>query len=168
VPLHGAHSGVNLGSLLFELLQQHQIAHRVLAITTDNASNNNTLMSSIQESVQSLGVGNAAIIRIPCIAHIIQLSLNDLLGLMKANPKNETIQTDWSDTCSGFLDSRHQNTAIANTLNKVGRVPWGNIRLLTSLRDSEISYLYQRKPSAPGNILQPPNQRPKADANPGC
>ncbi|KAF4170785.1 hypothetical protein CNMCM8694_004229 [Aspergillus lentulus] len=122
VPLHGAHSGVNLGSLLFELLQQHQIAHRVLAITTDNASNNNTLMSSIQESVQSLGVGNAAIIRIPCIAHIIQLSLNDLLGLMKANPKNETIQTDWSDTCSGFLDSRHQNTAIANTLNKIRKL----------------------------------------------
>ncbi|KAF4200160.1 hypothetical protein CNMCM8927_003836 [Aspergillus lentulus] len=122
VPLHGAHSGVNLGSLLFELLQQHQIAHRVLAITTDNASNNNTLMSSIQESVQSLGVGNAAIIRIPCIAHIIQLSLNDLLGLMKANPKNEAIQTDWSDTCSGFLDSRHQNTAIANTLNKIRKL----------------------------------------------
>ena len=133
MPLHGAHSGVNRASLLFEVLQKHQIAHRVLAITTDNASNNNTVMSSIQESVQSLRLDNAAIIRIPCIAHIIQLSLNDLLGLMKANPKNETIQTDWSDTCSAFLDFRHQDTAIADTLNKVERVPCGNIRLLTSL-----------------------------------
>jgi hypothetical protein len=87
VPLHGAHSGVNLGSLLFELLQQHQIAHRVLAITTDNASNNNTLMSSIQESVQSLGVGNATIIRIPCIAHIIQLSLKRPAGADESKSK---------------------------------------------------------------------------------
>lgn len=105
--LHGAHLGVNLGSLLFDLLRQHQIADRVLAITTDNTSNNNTLMSSIQELVQALGLDNTTIIRIPCMAHIIWLSLNDLLGLIKASPKNETIQTDWSDTCSGFLDSQH-------------------------------------------------------------
>lgn len=123
VPLYGAHSGVNLGSVLFDLLRQHQIADRVLAITTDNASNNNTLMSSIQESVQALGLDNAAIIRIPCMAHIIQLSLHDLLGLMKASPKNETVQTDWSDTCTPCLDLRRPNATIADTLNKVGRVP---------------------------------------------
>lgn len=166
--LHGAHFGVNLDSLLLELLQQHQIADRVLAVTTDNASNNNTLMSSIQESVQSLGVDNTAVTRIPYLAHNIQLSLNDLLGQTKANPKNETVQTDWSDTCSSFLDLRRQNTEIADTLKKVGRTFCGNICLLTSRRDSEISHLYQRKPSASGNILQPPNQRAKADANPGC
>ena len=62
---------------------------------TDNASNNNTLMSSMQESLQSLELNNGSIIvRVPCIAYVIQLSLNDLLGKIKAIPKNENIEID--------------------------------------------------------------------------
>ncbi|KAJ5393045.1 hypothetical protein N7465_012019, partial [Penicillium sp. CMV-2018d] len=33
------------------------------------------------------------IIWVPCLAHVIQLSLKDLLGLMKANPKNDKTAT---------------------------------------------------------------------------
>jgi hypothetical protein len=51
-PLHGSHSGTNLSTVLFELLQQYEITDRVLSITTDNASNNVTLMESIQDSIQ--------------------------------------------------------------------------------------------------------------------
>ncbi|KAJ5249580.1 hypothetical protein N7524_011896 [Penicillium chrysogenum] len=108
-PLHGTHSGANLSTVLFDLFQQHKITERVLAIKTDNASNNQTLMSSIHESVQSLGVAeNATIVRTPCIAHVIQLSLNQLLGKMKAIPKNETTDTIWE-----------QKREIVDTLNKV-------------------------------------------------
>jgi hypothetical protein len=46
-PLHGTHSGINLSAVVLDLLQQYQIIDRVLTITTDNASNNNTLMASI-------------------------------------------------------------------------------------------------------------------------
>jgi hypothetical protein len=71
-PLHGTHNGSNLGSTLFEILQKHGITNRVLSITTDNASNNNTMMASIQELVQSQDISSdATIIRIPCIAHVI-------------------------------------------------------------------------------------------------
>lgn len=64
----------------------------MLAVTTDNASNNKTMMSSIQESLQSLELNNSStIVRVPCISHVIQLSLNDLLGKIKAIPKNENI-----------------------------------------------------------------------------
>lgn len=66
-------------------------AGSVLAITTDKASNNSTLVSIIQESVQSLVLDNdITIIWIPCIAHVIQLILKQLLGQIKANPKSET------------------------------------------------------------------------------
>jgi hypothetical protein len=51
-PLHGSHSGTNLSTVLFDLLQQYEITDRVLSITTDNASNNVTLMESIQDSIQ--------------------------------------------------------------------------------------------------------------------
>ena len=46
-PLHGTHTGVNLSSVLLDLLRKHQIEDRVLTITTDNASNNLTLVESI-------------------------------------------------------------------------------------------------------------------------
>jgi hypothetical protein len=114
-PLYGTHSGINLSSVLFELFQKHQITNRVLAITTDNASNNNTLMSSIQESIQSLELDHdTTMIRIPCIAHVIQLSLNQLLGQMKANPKNETIEMEWTEA-----NDQETQKDIVNTLNKV-------------------------------------------------
>ncbi|OKO90595.1 hypothetical protein PENSUB_13312 [Penicillium subrubescens] len=98
-PLHGTHSGTNLSAVLFQLLQKYNLTDRVLAITTDNASNNNTLFASVQETVQSLDLGDdAAIIRVPRIARVIQLSLKQLLGQMKANPKNDTAQMQWTES----------------------------------------------------------------------
>jgi hypothetical protein len=119
-PLHGTHSGVNLSAVLLELLQKHQITDRVLAITTDNASNNSAMMSSIQDSIQSLEIGDrTTIIRVPCLAHVIQLSLNQLLGQMKANPKNDTAEMQWSETQDQLIRSRQQKREIVDTLNKV-------------------------------------------------
>jgi hypothetical protein len=119
-PLHGTHNGSNLGSTLFEILQKHGITNRVLSITTDNASNNNTMMASIQELVQSQDISSdTTIIRIPCIAHVIQLSLNQLLGKMKAAPENNTAETEWSDARTQSLNKRQNSREIVDTLNKV-------------------------------------------------
>jgi hypothetical protein len=46
-PLEGEHTGLNLGSVLTDTLQKYQILDRVLAITTDNALNNQTMITSI-------------------------------------------------------------------------------------------------------------------------
>lgn len=64
-PLSGSHSGANLSDVLLKLFQQHQITDRVLAVTTDNASNNDTMMTSIQESIQALELNDrSTIIRV--------------------------------------------------------------------------------------------------------
>lgn len=119
-PLHGTHSGINLSAVLFQLLQKYNLTDRVLAITTDNASNNNTLVASIQETIQSIDLSDdTAIIRVPCIAHVIQLSLKQLLGQMKANPKNDTAQIQWTESQDQSIRSRHQKREIIDTLNKV-------------------------------------------------
>jgi hypothetical protein len=71
-PLSGSHTGVNLSDIVLKILQQHKITDRVLTVTTDNASNNNTMVASIQESLQVLELSSSStIVRIPCIAHII-------------------------------------------------------------------------------------------------
>jgi len=118
--LHGSHSGANLSEVLLQLLQEHQITDRVLAVTTDNASNNVTLMASVHEAIESLQSSNdVVIIRVPCIAHVIQLSLKDLLGKMKAAPKNDTAEQAWSDDRVDSLRARQQKREIVDTLNKV-------------------------------------------------
>lgn len=123
-PLHGAHSGVNLSTTLMELLQKYDIVNRVLAITTDNASNNNTLIENIQETIKSLRLpSQALIVRIPCLAHVIQLSLRDLLGRIKANPKNDNPGRVWSDSQKQSLRSSRGEQDITYTLSKVTPPP---------------------------------------------
>jgi hypothetical protein len=116
-PLHGTHIGGNIGAVLFQLLQKYQIEDRVLTVTTDNASNNTTLLESIQHSLQALELPNQTpIFRIPCIAHIIQLSLKELLGQMEANPKNDWEEMEFTEETDS---SQRENQEIIHTLNKV-------------------------------------------------
>jgi hypothetical protein len=133
-PLHGSHTGMNLSTVVLDLFQEHGITDRVLAITTDNASNNTTMMAKIQESVECLELENdTAIIQVPCIAHVIQLSLNQLLGQMKANPRNETINAIWSEAqCQPARANAGQPTQeIVDTLKKVSLTNSGSIILFS-------------------------------------
>ncbi|KAJ5117352.1 hypothetical protein N7448_010984 [Penicillium atrosanguineum] len=118
-PLHGSHTGSNLSTTVIEILQKHSIADRVLSVTTNNATNNNTMMSSIQDEIRTQGIGNANVFRVPCLAHVIQLSLNQLLGKMKAAPVNNEAEVDWSDERAHSLHSRRSKREIVDTLNKV-------------------------------------------------
>ena len=88
-PLHGTHSGVNLSVVLTDVLERHDIKHKVLAITTDNASNNKTLVESLQQAMPE----DTTIVRVLYIAYILQLSLNELLGYIKASLVNKSTET---------------------------------------------------------------------------
>ena len=75
--IQGSHTGETLAEILRGIVMKHSIANRILAITTDNASNNITLTRDIQ---QALSFGNFCTKRghLPCLAHVIQLSLKEL------------------------------------------------------------------------------------------
>lgn len=148
-PLSGTHSGMNLSEVLMNLLQQHKITDWILAITTDNASNNNTLLACTNDAIQSLELNNrSTIIHVPCIAHVIQLSLQDLLSQMKARPSNEAPEIEWSDSCIQSLHERQQKREIVDTLNKVRSGIWDPsplylARLVIKIADLELGYLHQ-------------------------
>ncbi|KAJ5764738.1 hypothetical protein N7520_004297 [Penicillium odoratum] len=119
--LHGSHTGENLSKTVIQLLTDHGITDRVLSVTTDNATNNNTLMMNIQETIQSQSQSDTLIFRVPCIAHVIQLSLNELLGKLKVTPPNKEIELEWSDERThSFQTKRSSSTRqIADTLKKI-------------------------------------------------
>ena len=92
----------------------------MLAITTDNASNNTTLVQAVNDSARTIQLStDSTIIRVPCIAHVIQISLTDLLGKMKASPSNDTAELNWSDDRVRVLRTRQRKHEIADILNKV-------------------------------------------------
>jgi hypothetical protein len=53
-PISGSHTSVNLRDVVLQILQKHQIANRVLAVTTDNTSNNKTLIVAVNDSIKKL------------------------------------------------------------------------------------------------------------------
>lgn len=121
-PLDGPHSGVNLSEVLMEIFKNHDITNRVLAITSDNASNNTTLVQAVQDSIDALDLpGSPVVVRIPCLAHVIQLSLRELLGSVKADPQNDTADRTVSNiqTQARSLHGSRSQQVIMQTLTKV-------------------------------------------------
>jgi hypothetical protein len=96
-PLYGSHTGTHLSETVVQILTEHGVVDRVSSITTDNASNNNTMMNGVQEAIPSRALGSSSIFRVPCIAHVIQLCLNELLGKLRVAPLNKEIDLEWSD-----------------------------------------------------------------------
>jgi hypothetical protein len=91
-PLEGTHTGENLALALCAVIDRHRIKDKILAITTNNASNNKIMYDKIQRTYPDI-----SIVHILCIAYVIQLSLNKLLHRIKAKPKNDTVDIVWTD-----------------------------------------------------------------------
>ena len=88
-----------------------------MTITTDNVSNNGTLLGSLQEAIDSLELPRSIpVIRILYITYVIQLSLNVLLSQIDANPRNEREEIEWTER---EYIARQENRTIVDTLNKV-------------------------------------------------
>lgn len=116
-PLYGTHTGSNLSGVLMEILLEHNIEDRVFGLTTDNASNNKTLVVSLQQALSD----GVIVTRIPCLAHVIQLSLNQLLARIKAVPSNDSTETKWTEKQSRLAqeNAKQRTYQISSTLNKV-------------------------------------------------
>ncbi|KAG0156272.1 hypothetical protein PDIDSM_3449 [Penicillium digitatum] len=98
-PLHGSHTGENLSKTVTQILTEHGISDR-----------------SVQDHLQSQHSSDLSIFRVPCIAHVIQLSLNELLGKLKAVPSNKEIELEWSEEKThSFQNKRNTSGSIQIT-----------------------------------------------------
>ena len=120
-PLHGPHSGTNLSDVLLQLLKERNLLNRIFTVTTDNATNNDTLIRGLQDVLLSTGAISSrdSIVRVPCMAHVIQLCLKQLLGHIRAAPRNEEVGISWSDSQVSFLRDSVECGDVAHTLAKV-------------------------------------------------
>lgn len=93
----GNHTGELLGQLTFDRLERFKISTRVIAITSDNASNNKTLAEALNKAIKWLSRKMVIqdITLMPCTSHVIQLGVNDLLVDLKIVAKQDAIKRNW-------------------------------------------------------------------------
>jgi hypothetical protein len=120
--LETIHSGEQLSLALEKLIRQHHLQGRITSITTDNARNNTSLTEKLIQSLDEARITSdlfsGYIQHIPCLAHIIQLSLRALLGQIRLNPTNNEILTQWTES-NQIPEFQDNPQDIAYTLAKV-------------------------------------------------
>jgi hypothetical protein len=91
--MHGAHTGENMADLLGSALEELGIEHKILTITADNATNNESLMSELYFNLKEKFLGvretdafhfQGADSYIRCLAHVLNLIVSDILSALKS------------------------------------------------------------------------------------
>src|SRR4051794_21542620 len=118
--LEGEHSGDRLSDTVLTVLETYDLESRLLAITTDNASNNTTLAESLQEKISEVvesGGFLAESSHIPCLAHVVQLSVKAFLDGIKISATNDYIMSSLMD--NSVENVRTTRKGFQRTLLKV-------------------------------------------------
>lgn len=138
--LEGKHSGDNLAVVVMAVLKKYGIQNRLFAITTDNASNNNTMSAALEDILdndyedyerspelanaisdaisQTAVVWDSQTLHIPCLAHVVQLVVNAFIHGIQAAPDNDILSN--SPPSSAEIKAlAHIKAPFHRTLQKV-------------------------------------------------
>ena len=93
----GAHTGENLAKITMQVLRRYHIEHRLFAITADNASNNRTLRRELARKLQQECrlPWDAARHTVPCLTHVVQLVVKEMIQHMEIEPSSDTPDHTW-------------------------------------------------------------------------
>jgi hypothetical protein len=90
IPIRGRHTGASMATEVLRLLSDTKTKDRLLAITCDNASNNNTLATAMHARLQEEGINwDPQENTVPCLAHIINLVVQDIIQHLKLEASDE-------------------------------------------------------------------------------
>ncbi|XP_078447621.1 putative transcriptional regulator tpeD [Wolffia australiana] len=87
--IKGSHSGSNLVTLVVEVAYHYGIESKICAITTDNASNNKTMIASIVQQLKPVNPQFTIDRHVLCFAHILNLVVQADLKVIR-NPEPPT------------------------------------------------------------------------------
>jgi hypothetical protein len=92
--LRGRHTGIYLSDVTQDVLDKYNLYDKLFRITTDNASNNQTLTESLESQKATREVHSLIapwerdVMHIPCLSHVVQLAVNKFLDNIKAFDKD--------------------------------------------------------------------------------
>lgn len=118
IPMRGRHTGSSMAREVLEVLKKTGTTHKLLAITCDNASNNSTLSRYIQSEFEKEDyIWSSRENTIPCLAHIINLVVQDIIFHLKLSASadaelGETLQRQ-------HVQEVQTDMSVPNSLRKV-------------------------------------------------
>ena len=157
--IHGGHAGINLARIVKEVLTTLGCHGKIAAVTTDNASNNTTLVREIARTVKELAqdtsgdgefvegeggwgggeqidgeeilgeeeIDEDALLRFPCLAHVVQLALGDLFGKLSIRPTNDEFIKIWDERQAKSETKKKGMIGVRLLLAKVSSCPSDNL-----------------------------------------
>ena len=122
--LQRCHTGENLACYIFDLLVEFNIQTKLLCVTTDNATNNDTLTASFQTHLATSNfiVFNPSEQHIPCVAHILNLTVQTFLSnlhVIRNDNKDTNTDIDDKDNHHRFPDPEKD---FAVTMDKIHEI----------------------------------------------
>lgn len=128
--LSGAHTGENMAKVVMGVLKEYEIHGRLFAITADNASNNNTLRSHLTTLLRRENgpQWEMSPIKVPCLAHVIQLVVQEIVRHLKIDAPSETLSTNLDST---QLQDINTASHVGATIKKVG---WREVTISSNIR----------------------------------
>jgi hypothetical protein len=105
--LEGEHDGKSLCEAFIEVLEDYEIADRLLAVTADNASNNSTMLAHMEEYyiVKYPKAGfSVKWNQVECMAHVINLGAQQILKEFKQPIDKDTYESG-SDSSDDMVTS---------------------------------------------------------------
>jgi len=107
------HIESNLSSITEWILQELDIQDWVTTVITNNVSNNDVMMTALDETLQTF----SATSHLSCLAHVIQLAVKQLLKSLTLSFKNENEKEYWILKIS--LQSMFIQESLFRTLFKI-------------------------------------------------
>ena len=119
VPIRGSHTGASMASEVLQVLLNTKTQRRLLAITADNASNNTTLAYNLEAKLEELHIyWDSKENTIPCLAHIINLVVQDIIRHLKLATSNEQ-EEGLENIPEIHIEEIENGVSVPNSLRKV-------------------------------------------------
>ena len=83
--ISASHTGIAISETLFECFNNQNVTSKVLAVTMDNATNNDVVLTNIKRKLheQNMLIADGSLLHQCCCAHILNLIVNDDLKMIK-------------------------------------------------------------------------------------
>lgn len=121
--ISGAHTGENLGRYFLSLCDRVGItsktSSKLLCVTADNTSNNDTMCDVVEQALHKRHIYNfnPTQHRLPCLAHILNLAVVDIMSSITKLSTVETTTAIWE-----FDPSLKDNCVLKDALDVVAAI----------------------------------------------
>lgn len=96
--LHGSHSGINIAKSFWDVLLDYGIVEKLLSVTTDNATNMDTMFEELEKLAAAFGVPfDSKNFRVRCFIHILNLASRAMINAVGDGDSTTYPSDDESD-----------------------------------------------------------------------